>query len=81
MEQVESVRLGESRHSHANKLEEPVRHYEQPKMVESEHKKQSQHRHENSNRIKSIESNEEIITEEVVGSRTSGIVVRIKTLQ
>lgn len=57
-------------------MEEPVRYYEQPKLVESEHKKQSQH-----NRIRTIESNEEIVTEEIVGSRTSGIVVRIKTLQ
>lgn len=79
VEQVESVKLAESRREPANRLEE-VRYYEPPKLVESEHKKQSQHQ-DRSGRIKSIESNEEIIVEEALGGRTSGIVVRIKTLQ
>lgn len=63
VEQVESVKLAESRREPLNRQEEPMRYYEQPKLVESEHKKQSMHRQERSGRIKTIESNEEIIVE------------------
>lgn len=80
MEQVESVKLAESRREPVSRLEEPMRYYEQPKLVESEHKKQSMHRQERSGRIKTIESNEEIVVEEA-GGRSSGIVVRIKSLR